>query len=656
MKKTTFSLIAFFFAAFIWQGTAQTYCTPERTDPGRYINSFSTTGGVENISNMNSGFSDLGYGDFTTMSVEAYLGENLNFEVAIEGGTAGFRIWVDWNLDGVFDTDDEVVYQSNEYANSHAGMFSIPSDAVPGATRMRIVSHWLSINGSIDPCETDFSYGEFEDYTINLLAPSCPAPSALAVSDVTTSEATLEWVENGAATEWKVVYGTAGFDHKTEGTTVSVIVTPFTLLTELEGSGQYDFYVKSICDESDESGFVEPYTFRTACIAIISLPYLENFDSYASDDGSFPACWERITYTSGSEVWPAILSQNAISGPNSLKFKSDPDAPTYAISPAFVENVINLQVTFMLQREGTSSGTIHVGVMSDASDTDTFELVQTITPTHNDPQEYTIDFNQASLSGSGNYIALRHNSNSRLFYYWLDDFEVKLSSSCQAPTALSTTNITSSTADVQWTAGGSETTWNVSWGTQGFTPGDSDEINTVVVTSTDYQITGLNAHTNYDVYVKAICDEFQSGWVSISFTSGGPECQSPLGITVNNVTENSAEITWSPANAGDNKWEISLTTGGQSADHGLIATVSETASYMAAGLASDTYYSVCLRTVCSEDVSSGWAFNGDFTTLEGTEEPDVCESPLGITVNNVSEYSAEVTWTPANEGDSQWAI
>lgn len=92
MRRFTFLLFSILFSVFTWQGAAQNYCVPEGTNPGRYIDSFSTTGGVENISNLNSGFSDLGYGDHTDMTVEANIGENLNFEVAVEGGTAGFRM------------------------------------------------------------------------------------------------------------------------------------------------------------------------------------------------------------------------------------------------------------------------------------------------------------------------------------------------------------------------------------------------------------------------------------------------------------------------------------------------------------------------------------------------------------------------------------
>src|SRR5690625_2483462 len=144
------------------------YCVPEGTNENRYINSFTTSEGEENISNTESGFSVNGYGEFLDMKVSQLAEGEVSFEAEIEGGTAGFRIWIDWNQDGVFD-EDEVAYSSSGYSSSHQGTISIPEDAQLGETRMRIASHWSSTTGDVDPCETDFSSGEFEDYTFEVI-------------------------------------------------------------------------------------------------------------------------------------------------------------------------------------------------------------------------------------------------------------------------------------------------------------------------------------------------------------------------------------------------------------------------------------------------------------------------------------------------------
>src|SRR5690554_2168828 len=67
------------------------YCIPEGTNSGRYIDNFSTTGGVQDISNMGTGFSPGGYGDFfDTHEVSQIQGQSITVSANIVGGTAGF--------------------------------------------------------------------------------------------------------------------------------------------------------------------------------------------------------------------------------------------------------------------------------------------------------------------------------------------------------------------------------------------------------------------------------------------------------------------------------------------------------------------------------------------------------------------------------------
>src|SRR5690606_31430471 len=74
--------------------------------------------------------------------------------------------------------------------------------------------------------------------------------------------------------------------------------------------------------------------------------------------------------------------------------------------------------------------------------------------------------------------------------------------SCLAPSALTATNITATTADLGWTEMGTATNWQVEWDTTGFVPGTG---NIVVTTNNPYNITGLTAQTTYEFYVRSIC-------------------------------------------------------------------------------------------------------------------------------------------------------
>ncbi|MCQ2297709.1 MAG: fibronectin type III domain-containing protein [Bacteroidales bacterium] len=82
--------------------------------------------------------------------------------------------------------------------------------------------------------------------------------------------------------------------------------------------------------------------------------------------------------------------------------------------------------------------------------------------------------------------------------------------SCQAVSNVNVTDITTSGAKVTWTAGANETAWEVSYGEMDFAEGQGV---TVAATTTTYVITGLQADSRYDVYVRAKCaDGITSDW------------------------------------------------------------------------------------------------------------------------------------------------
>lgn len=143
------------------------YCIPSAntklgSNPYYYINSFSTTGGVTNITNNNTGASPNGYGDYyDTRSVTQNQGEAIDFTADFLSRNLHFRVWVDWNQDGEFDETEEVAWHSENIRTSHTGSFSVPFDAELGETRMRILA---SSNVQTNPCDTSGFNGEFEDY------------------------------------------------------------------------------------------------------------------------------------------------------------------------------------------------------------------------------------------------------------------------------------------------------------------------------------------------------------------------------------------------------------------------------------------------------------------------------------------------------------
>ncbi len=140
------------------------YCIPSgNCSFGDGITSFA----MAEISNMNNGCSDDGYGDFTAMSTNLEVGTA--YTVTLETGYSNqyVNIWIDANKDEVFD-ESELILEGFHLVNSneiYTTEVIIPQEFDGGETRMRVMAKWQGTPE--DACE-NMSYGEAEDYTVAL--------------------------------------------------------------------------------------------------------------------------------------------------------------------------------------------------------------------------------------------------------------------------------------------------------------------------------------------------------------------------------------------------------------------------------------------------------------------------------------------------------
>jgi hypothetical protein len=113
------------------------------------------------------------YSEFTGLNTTLQKGQS--YPVTLTTGFSWetfneyWRVWIDWNHDGVFSTPDEVVQQQvlTAPANGTAtasvtGSINVPQGALTGATRMRVA---MKRGSYASACE-NFTNGEVEDYGI----------------------------------------------------------------------------------------------------------------------------------------------------------------------------------------------------------------------------------------------------------------------------------------------------------------------------------------------------------------------------------------------------------------------------------------------------------------------------------------------------------
>lgn len=151
-------------ALFTTQSTSISYCTSKGSNANYEWIQRVVFSGIDNTSGKNSG-----YANFTNLTATVARGETL--PINIQAGFASsiyteyWSIWIDFNKNGVFDSDERVVYGSSSSSSLLSANVSIPTTALLGTTRMRVS---MKYNAAQTACET-FSYGEVEDYTVNVL-------------------------------------------------------------------------------------------------------------------------------------------------------------------------------------------------------------------------------------------------------------------------------------------------------------------------------------------------------------------------------------------------------------------------------------------------------------------------------------------------------
>ncbi|GAB3729008.1 hypothetical protein GCM10027594_11110 [Hymenobacter agri] len=147
-------------------GTTLSYCTSKGTSQAYEYIKLVQLGSINRTSGADGGYYN---GTATSTSVAAGSSQTITYQTGFTGTAYAeyFRIYADWNQNGVFtDAGETLVSSTNTTAvtTTRSATFTVPTTAKNGATRLRIV---MSDNSATNNCGT-YSYGETEDYTISV--------------------------------------------------------------------------------------------------------------------------------------------------------------------------------------------------------------------------------------------------------------------------------------------------------------------------------------------------------------------------------------------------------------------------------------------------------------------------------------------------------
>lgn len=430
--------------------------------------------------------------------------------------------------------------------------------------------------------------------------------------------------------------------------------------------------------------------------AQVSLPYeygFENNDLTAEG-------WTMVDCDASSSINNAAAN----SGTYSFRFHWTTNPPQYLISPELNGTDAGVEVAFYYKSNSTTfTETFMVGYSTTTNDIASFTWGEEIEEPNGTWTLYDNNFPAGTK-----YIAIQCTSNDQ-FYFYLDDFVFTAVGGCTKPTDLAYNNVTATSVDLSWTAGGSETEWTL----------EVNGTEMTGITANPYTLT-VNPATNYTVKVKANCSATDaSPWsTSVSFTT---PCATITVTETSPFMEDFNTLTAGIPNCWDNtdgtttsstsKWSYYATgasgacvrfnsyfnsngntnmlktpvlditqltnpcvtfnyknpTGG---DFSVFVSTDGGATYttaLATGLTDMTDWSSLTLMLSGLDatdnvviVFQGTSNYGDgdaYIYLDDVTvgEAPACVAPNGLAANNVTATSADIAWT-ANNGETEWTI
>ena len=410
---------------------------------------------------------------------------------------------------------------------------------------------------------------------VNVSVNNCPMPSALTVDNIGMSSADVSWTPGDIETAWVLEYKEASED---TWTTQNITTTPNYQLTNLNAMTTYNVRVKADCGSGYESMYTST-TFNTnGCEVSDQCSYTFNlYDSFG--DGWNGASLDvqqngvviaNLTISSGSSATETVTLCDNIS--TSLVWHSgnyDSEASFTVMGPNGTEIYTSSSIsagtltTFTTDCNGTGPVVTDPTVATNAASA-IAQTTATLNGEITNPDNVTItakgfewktttggSYTQIAGTGTGNtftanltgltantsytfkaFITFDGNTvyGSEMSFTTLNEDQEP----CNAPTNLTVSNVTATSATMGWTAGGSETSWKVGYKLQ-----SASQWQEATVQTTSYNLEGLTASSTYDVRVKALCANGESDFVTSSFTTG---------VGIENITlANSISLMPNPA-------------------------------------------------------------------------------------------------------------
>jgi gliding motility-associated-like protein len=458
---------------------------------------------------------------------------------------------------------------------------------------------WAILNGDGGELASGI-HGEVADVTAS--CPSCAAPSMLTVDSTSATGAVISWTAEAEITSWEYQLLISGETPAETGTASSD--NPLTI-TGCYSNTSYDLYIRTDCGGTYSSWAMASFTTNPACGDTL-------YDSGGSD-GDY-ASNELTTVT----VYP----------------ENDGDLVTFTFLSFNTEaNYDDLTVY-----DGPDTSSTIVGVF------DGTEIPDPISSTHATGALTFVFDSDGSVVRSGYEILISCAPQPE----------------CLAPTDLTASIVTASSVDVSWTVNNEETQWEYIIQPQG--TGTPTTAGTAITTN-PFTITGLDSGTDYEIYIRAICNSTDvSTWTGPLNITTSPACGDTIydsgGADGDYSSNELTTVTVYPENDGDLVTFTFLSFNTEGCCDDLIVydgpditatVVGEFAGTDIPDPISSTHATGALTFVFDSD---GSVVRSGYEILISCAPAPSCFPPNQLNVSNISGTTADFNWTPGTGNDS----
>lgn len=449
-------------------------------------------------------------------------------------------------------------------------------------------------------------------------------PSGINVNGSSSSDASIGWNAVASAT-YQVRFRESGTTTWTNLTTN----TPSITINGLTATTSYQAQVRSVCDDGSVSAYSSSITFST-----ISVQYCASNGNSVADEFI-----GRVQFNT--------IDQSSVAGAGGYTNYTN------------VSTNLSKGTDYTLTVTPTWTGTVYaegyaawIDFNQDGDFNDSGETVWTAAASQNTPVSGSISIPNSALSGATRMrISMQYNaipvSCGSFNYGEVEDYTVIISNSTvdttapSAPSSLTSSNLTESTVDLNWSA----STDNI-----GVIAYEVRRGTTVLTTTanTSIQITGLVIGTSYSFNIRAVdaAGNISSASNSISVTPTDQTAPSvPAGLSVTSITQNTATISWSASsdNIGVTSYDLYI-------DGSLLNNVTGNTASLT-GLSAGTSYSVAVRAKDAAGNNSSISSAVNFTT-EATSTPG-CVNAISLPYNEGYETGLG-GWSQGTGDDFDW--